>query len=710
MLLATSLASMLLTGYLAYTSGRDAITKTVNNQLVGIRTAKASEIEAYFDAVQQHILTLSESSMTIDALKGFTPAMQEMNSKPLTAPQSQQLTEYYENDFLPALSKNVEGKLSSFSYIPSEVAGQALQYRYTVNNPNSFAEKLKLDSARDGSEYDRLHQIYHPLFRQIAERMGYQDIMLFDLQGNNIYGVAKQPDFATNFKTGPYSQSNLAEAFLASLRSSDPNFVTSIDFKRYHANLGLPTSFITTTVFDKNGRFIGVLVAQIEPARIYKIMTSNQSWENVGLGKTGETVLVGQDFKLRSPTRGFLENPEEYYGFLQKGGNLSEKEISIIRNAKSPTGIVEVPKDESVVQSLAGQTGQTTFKNDRGDGILAAYQPVKLGNFRWGLIARINQDEAYLGISVLNKRLLVATALLTGIITLLSNYLARLFSSPIRKINSGLQRVAEGNSEVRVNLKSKDEIGDLANSFNDMVDSIHQKDEAIKAHIAENDRLLLNILPPSVAEQMKAGKKDNIADSFPDVSVLYAELEGFSEFSSNLSVEVGSRLLNELIDSFDELAEQFGVEKIKTIGASYLAVCGLSIPRIDHAKRAVDFSIAMIKAVQKYNRTNKSDLSLDIGIHSGQVTAGVVGKTKFIYELWGETITIASAIHESPDINIIQVTEEVFEALTGMYNFVPSTGVAIKGKGTIPVWALKPLDSIGLSSELSSSKPTTVEH
>lgn len=703
MLLATSLASMLLTGYIAYTSGRDTITKTVNDQLTSVRTAKASEIEAYYKGLEQHVLTLSEASMTIDALKGFTPAMQDLSNQPLTTAQRQKLTQFYEQDFLPKMAKNLEGDLNAFSYIPSEVAGQNLQYHYIAANPNSFTEKSKLDSTGQATDYNRLHQIYHPRFSRIAERMGYQDIMLFDLQGNNVYGVAKQPDFATNFRSGPYSQTNLAEAFIASLKSSDPNYVTSVDFRRYRANLGLPTGFISTTVFDYSGKFIGVLIAQIENARINQIMTSNQNWANVGLGKTGETILVGQDYLLRSPTRLFLEDPDEYYRTLE-ANKVFQKQIDQVRNANSQVGIIEVPKDAAVVGALGNNDGKIFVKNDRGGSALAAYQPVQLGDFRWGLIAKIDENEAYAGISILNKRLLVATALLTGIITLLSNYLARLFSNPIRKINNGLQQVAGGDTSVRVNLKSGDEIGDVANSFNYMVESIQQKDEAIKAHIAENDRLLLNILPPSVAEQVKSGKRKNIADNFPDVSVIYAELEGFAEFSDPLSAEDGGRLLNELVGSFDELAEQFGIEKIKTIGASYLAVCGLSVPRIDHAKRAMDFSIALIKTTQKFNRSNNSDLSLDIGIHVGQVTAGVVGKTKFIYELWGETINIARAIHSSPEQNIIQVSEEVYETLTGIYDLAPNGKVEIKGKDNVSVWALRPLNSMGFASELAKAE------
>ncbi len=703
-LLATSLASMLLTGYIAYSSGRDAITQITTDQLSGLRSAKADEIEMYFKNMEQHILTLSEASMTIDALQGFRTAFEQLKDSPLEGAQRQKLTQFYESDFLPILRKNIAGDASVFSYVPSEVNTQYLQYHYLAANPNSFDKKSMLNNAGDGSDYSNLHSTYHPRFTRVAERMGYQDIVLFDLQGNMLYSVAKQPDFATNIMSGPYAQSNMAEAFQTALRSSDPSFVSAIDFQRYRANLGLPTSFITTTVFDYSGKFIGVLVAQIDSGRIDQIMTSNENWQAVGLGKTGEVVLFGQDYKFRSPSRLFIEDADQYFKTLEEQ-NYPSEEIEAIRNAGSPIVLMNVSKTGASEGALGNRSGVITAKTETGEMALTAYQPVKLGNFRWGLMARISQQEAFSGLNRLGLRLLVSTALMVGLLTLLANYLARLFSNPIRRINQGLKRIAEGDTNVEIIMKSDDEIGDLGKSFNQMVNSIREKDREIDNQIAENNRLLLNILPPSVAEDLKSGKRQSIADNFPDVSVLYLEVEGFGDLSSGLPPDVGLEFLNDLVGRFDELAEEFGVEKIKTIGASYLAVCGLSVPRIDHVKRGMDFAIAAIHATQKFNQANQlTNLSLDIGMHSGPVTAGVVGKTKFLYELWGETITIARAIHSSPDQNIIQVTKEVYEALAGLYDFVPGADVVVKGKGNIPVWVLKPLGGRNSGLELARAE------
>jgi class 3 adenylate cyclase len=287
---------------------------------------------------------------------------------------------------------------------------------------------------------------------------------------------------------------------------------------------------------------------------------------------------------------------------------------------------------------------------------------------------------------------LLGAAILIPLLTLLASYFARLFSRPISRLISGTRQVASGDTDVNVPVTSEDEMGELTASFNDMTHALRQKDEKIQTQMAENNRLLLNILPAPVAEQMKQGR-EQIADTFPNVTVLYAEIEGFSDLTLSLPADGAVAYLNELVGAFDEVAEQYGVEKIKTIGSAYLAVCGLSVPRIDHTKRTMDFAIEMLKIVRTFNQNHHSNLALDIGIHSGPVVAGVVGKSKFIYELWGETLNIAQAIHASPDENIIHVSEIVYDALSGMYAFQPGEPVMVKGKGAVSVWFIKPLNA-----------------
>lgn len=690
MLVLATLLSILLTGILSYYTGETSLKETAINQLVSARTGKADEIESYFKFTENHVLTMSEATMVIDAIKGFKNVYQKLDSTPLKPEQKQNLLEYYRKKFIPRLARNVSGNPIAETYYPNTPAAEYLQYHYIAANPNPLREKYKLDNAKDGSEYSTLHQKYHSRFRNIADKMGYYDIFLVDIDtGTVLYTTQKEVDFGTNLKLGPYAGSNLAQAYQQTLQSRDPYFVKTIDFASYRPTYGKPSGFITTTVFDGDN-FIGALIFQLSSERINQVMTSHQKWEEVGLGETGETYLIGQDFLLRSAPRLFLENAEKYYETLTKN-NIPLEEVRQIQNLESPL-LVQKVETEAVKRALNGETGTALYSDYRQVPVLGAFAPVELGDFKWALVAKQDQKEVFKGVRDLFNRLMASTAILIPLFTLGAIFFARLLAHPINKLIAATKKLTAGETDVQVKINSKDEIGELADSFNQMALMIRSKEEMVTQKIAENERLLLNILPAPIAKRLQSGEQD-IADSFPNVTVLFVEIEGFNELSRDLSPDQAVTLLNELVSNFDETAELYGVEKLKTIGESYLAVCGLSVPRVDHAKRMVDFAQALLKTIRRFNQKQNANLNLDIGIHSGPVVAGIVGKTKFIYELWGETMTVAKAIHSTPEQNIIQVSQSVYNALQGLYYFEPLKEVEVKGKGKISVWSVHPLDS-----------------
>ena len=186
---------------------------------------------------------------------------------------------------------------------------------------------------------------------------------------------------------------------------------------------------------------------------------------------------------------------------------------------------------------------------------------------------------------------------------------------------------------------------------------------------------------------MKEGEED-IADSFPNVTVLFADLSGFTELCDNLSANEIVAFLNELVIAFDEAAELYGVEKVKTIGSGYMAVSGLSVPRIDHNKRVVDFALEMIRILRSFNRVRNINLKIRIGINSGEVVAGIIGRSKFIYDLWGDTVNIAHRLQVRGAEDMVQVTEDVYARLTDVYEFKSISDIEIPGKGTIPTWSV----------------------
>ncbi|RXK56739.1 response regulator [Oleiharenicola lentus] len=204
---------------------------------------------------------------------------------------------------------------------------------------------------------------------------------------------------------------------------------------------------------------------------------------------------------------------------------------------------------------------------------------------------------------------------------------------------------------------------------------------------AKSERLLLNVLPKAIAERLKAGQR-TIVDSFIESTVLFADIVGFTRISSKQSPQRTVQLLNEFFSSFDRIAEQMDLEKIKTIGDAYMLVSGVPIIRPDHAEACAAAAMEMLEAVRQFNRRHQVDWSIRIGMNSGPVVAGIIGTRKFAYDLWGDTVNIASRMESHGQPGHIQVSEATKHLLEGKYVFEPVGVIPIKNSQPMPTYLL----------------------
>jgi len=214
--------------------------------------------------------------------------------------------------------------------------------------------------------------------------------------------------------------------------------------------------------------------------------------------------------------------------------------------------------------------------------------------------------------------------------------------------------------------------------------------EAHRQLQAEQDRsekLLLNILPSAVAERLKKDEQ-SIADGFADVTVMFADIVNFTRVAEGLTPQQVFTMLNRIFSSFDELAEQHGMEKIKTIGDAYMAVSGVPLPRADHVRVIAEMALEMRSALAEIRDPDDQPFDIRIGIHCGPLVAGVVGSKKFIYDLWGDTVNIASRMESHGLPGRIQVSEAVYHCLRGEYRFEERGPLAVKGRGEMTTYWL----------------------
>jgi adenylate cyclase len=289
--------------------------------------------------------------------------------------------------------------------------------------------------------------------------------------------------------------------------------------------------------------------------------------------------------------------------------------------------------------------------------------------------------------------------------TILGIYTSRWITKPILQLSQASQAIADGNLEQKVIMNRHDELGILAQSFNQMAAqlqssfvALEKTNEALETRVEERtaelkyqqketERLLLSILPESIAQRLKRNP-ETIADSFAEVTVLFADLVNFTAHSHQISATETVSLLNQIFSAFDQLAEEFQLEKIKTIGDGYMIAGGLPAPKADHAEAVAEMAIAMQKVVTKFQYPSGEPFEIRIGIHTGAVIAGVIGKKKFSYDLWGDTVNLASRMESRGLPGRIQVSAATYERLRDRYVLESRGVVEVKGFGEMETYWL----------------------
>jgi len=695
MLLAVSVCAMFAIAYLCYHSGETNLTSRIFSQLTSVRASKAYQIQTYFESIRDQTQALSEDLMIVNAMKEFEIAYEQLETQAIPAEWNTSIRSYYQQEYLPKLAKLNEGMPIPEIYQPISTAAQYLQYHYIAANPNPVGKKHWLNDPGDGSSYSQVHTRYHPVLKKFHDRFGYYDLFLIDpASGAIVYSIFKEVDYGTSLFTGPYSHSNLAKAVAAVIEAKGAGYTKIVDFEQYKPSYGAPAGFIAAPIFDRS-TFIGVLALQFPVDEINRVMTGNKNWKKDGLGNSGETYLVGQDYTMRSVSRFFIEEPDRYLELLQNI-HVSEDLIGAIQRFGTSILQQEV-NTEAVQEALAQREGTRIVRDYRGIPVLSSYAPLDIPGLNWAILSEMDLAEAYAPVYAFQRVILIWATFIILLITIVSMILSYIFIKPINILIASAKKIGEGEVNALVMLNSQDEFGELANAFNDMVHSLQAKTEIIERKNRENEELLLNIFPASVARRLKSGEKD-IADQISNVTVLFVDVTGFTDLSESMSVYEAVKTLNDLVTTFDEATERFGVEKIKTSGDNYMAVCGLSAPQLDHMNRMIDFAIEVRSLVRRFNYEKGCHLDVKISIHSGDVIAGIVGRKKVIYDVWGDTVNVANIIlSRSPsEPGSIMVSQIVYDYLQDLYDFEWIDNLSQHSDQILGVWRLKSIGKRGV--------------
>jgi class 3 adenylate cyclase len=681
LLLAVSLASIAVMSLIGYQTARQALMDTTKDRLQGVRVAKTTTLKAMLESLRDQVVSISDSKAVIEGMRAFRSAHRELGAAVLPPGEDAKLDAFYREYFVSELDKNVAGTPVLEQYLPVRPSERYLQYHYTVANPHPYGEKQNLDEAPgDASAYGKTHSELHKFFARAVKIFGFQDMMLIDAETLDIiYNYEKTTELGTSLENGPYANTQLGAKVRAMRLQKDRDDFKIVDFEPYRPNLGRPMGFALSPIFD-GAQMTGILALQFPIDNFNQVLTGDFHWKEEGMGETGETYLVGPDGTMRSRSRFMYSDPK---GFVSELRRTSVPSSVVDQIERQGNVLCVLPVDSAAAQAaLNGQSGIMETTDYRGEKVLSAYGPLELDSLRWGVLAEVGMSEAQAPIRAFARRVLIAAAALAIAVTVVALVVSNLLTRPLRQLADGASRLGAGETDVRVDVKSQDEFGELAAVFNQMSASIKTQKEKLERQVQENQELLHSILPASAVAQRRDGD-EKANREFANVTVLFAEILGMEEFGARSGESKALAMLGDLIAAIDEAAEKSGIEKVKTIGGSYLAVCGLSVHRPDHARRVIQFAQEMTRIVTIFNRDENAGLSVAVGINSGPVVGGVVGRRKFLYDLWGDTVTVARKL-ASGEGSAIRVTSALHERLGDQFTF--RGPISTDGKPGAEVW------------------------
>jgi anti-anti-sigma regulatory factor/HAMP domain-containing protein len=478
-----------MTAHTGWRNAREALIEQAFQKLTAVRETKADQVEDYFQSIVDHVVTLSDDTMILEAMRGFAEAFPAVVSEP-AADDETSLRLYYEREVLPRLRAAGAAAVTLDQLLPADPLARLYQRRFLVSSPFETGAKHQLDDPGDGGQYSSLHAAYHPRLRRFIERFGYYDMFLIEATtGRVVYSVYKEVDFATSLDRGPYHDTNLAEAFRAARDAGNRDFVRLVDYEAYAPSYGARASFIASPIFDGD-ELLGVLAFQMPIDRINDVMTSKGEWSDVGLGASGECYIVGEDFTLRNESRFLIEDRERYLDELRETG-LSSATIQTIEALGSAIGIQKV-RTEGAAAARAGEVGRAIFPDYRGVRVLSAYKPLSLPDVDWVVLSELDEAEALEPARRLRNRILLEQMVILIVVFGIAFAFARSLTRPIERLSRTAGRFAAGHLDASVETSRTDEIGDLARSLDEMRRSL---DELVRHQAEAIDALSTPLIP-----------------------------------------------------------------------------------------------------------------------------------------------------------------------------------------------------------------------
>lgn len=459
LVLLSGLFVSLINGILAYRNSKSSLEDASRDKFSLTMSSKAEEIEKKINDMASSIRFFSKSLTTIEAMQEFTfaygMAANQLRSKVSFDQTNTKLRSYYEDDFLKKFRELNAGKADyDYSTMTQNLneTSRLMQYAYIADNENILGEKNKLNVSKYDISYDKVHQRYHATFSKYLEEYKFYDAFLIDLQGNVVYTVYKELDFATNLNKEPVSKTGLAEVYRKALALKDESSFAMTDLAPYPVSYNVAAGFIAYPIKDESSAVIGVAVLQLDLSVINSIVSFDKKWKEIGMGNSGEAFIVGSDLILKTATRDIAESDKNnayFSSLLDKG--FSQEKIDEIK-AKA-TNALNYKFDESYMKQIINskESGFTEYTENKNDYFIA-YKPLKVNDLRWYIVAKQEKSEILSGLNHLIKMILIQLACFTIALFVIGYYFSSSLSKELSQVVANLIQRSSRLSESSINI------------------------------------------------------------------------------------------------------------------------------------------------------------------------------------------------------------------------------------------------------------------
>ncbi|MBF0488100.1 MAG: methyl-accepting chemotaxis protein [Nitrospirae bacterium] len=379
--------------------------------------AKKSHVEMFFRQIKHRSETFSEDTMVVEAMKEFTAAFFAVEKE--SGAKYDANAKYNEDLLMARYQEQKEKTLGVADNIiatwwPKKKAVKILQHEYISANPFKVGKKKDLEFAADDNTYSAVHKKYQHIFRKYVDEFGYYDMFLIEPEtGYIVYTTMKELDFGTSLMSGPYSDSGLARAFDAALKSKEKGFTVIEDFEFYAPSNGAAAAFIASPIYDGDKK-IGILAFQLPVDRMDDIMTRHKDWLHVGSGKTGEIYIVSaNDMKMRTNARVILESPDTFFKAIQSTSQ-DKKAIDKMKYYNSTIGLLKIDNKQIKEAATSKSSIKVFSTNYLNLPTLTATMPLDIEGLNWMMVVERGQSEA---LSTINS--LFYAMLILGLITVI---------------------------------------------------------------------------------------------------------------------------------------------------------------------------------------------------------------------------------------------------------------------------------------------------